>query len=92
MNSAIYYRQFFYPGDREVGRDSGKIKFDAKSTTRDPDAASGDLNCVWKCTDKVLDQPCYSFANKQTKIYFANRCVVEIDSIHFEAGKSYVIT
>ena len=82
----------FHSGDRTVGRDSGKLILDAKSSTVDPDQASGDLICSWTCADKSNDQPCYSFVNKQQKIDFANHCVLEIDSLHFEAEKSYLIT
>ena len=79
-------------GDRTVGRDGGKLILDAKSSTVDPDQANGDLYCSWTCVDKSDDQPCYSFVKQQQKIDFANHCVLEIDSLHFEANKSYIIT
>ena len=75
-----------------MGRDDGKIVLDAKSSTVDPDESAGDLYCSWTCNDKSNDQPCYSFVNRQQKIDFPNHCAIEIDSAHFEAEKSYVIT
>ena len=79
-------------GDRTVGRDGGKLTLDAKSSTVDPDQDSREFFCSWTCVDKSNDQPCYSFVKKQQKIDFANNCVLEIDSLHFEADKSYLIT
>lgn len=82
----------FNSGDRTLGRGNGKLVLDAKSSTVDPDGASGALFCSWTCNDKANDQPCYSFTNRQQKIDFPNQCIIEIDSTHFEAEKSYVIT
>lgn len=79
-------------GDRTVGRGSGKLRLDAKSSTQDPDNADGDFFCSWTCYDKSIDQPCYSAVTRQQKIVFPNDCIIEIDSEHFQADKTYKIT
>ena len=75
-----------------MGRDSGDLVLDAKSSTYDPDKAPGELSCSWACEDQSNGQPCYSAVNKEQKITMADQCVITVQSKEFEAGKSYKVT
>ena len=72
-----------------MGRDSGSLQLDAKSSTIDPDNAPGELSCTWTCIDTSNEQPCYSPAGE--RISFPSNCLVTIASTKFAAGKVYKI-
>ena len=74
-----------------MGRDSGSLVLDAKTSTVDPDNADGDLSCSWICEDNSNQQPCFSAVNKQTKIAFPNKCVITVAKSEFAADNSYKI-
>ncbi|PFX24468.1 hypothetical protein AWC38_SpisGene10933 [Stylophora pistillata] len=78
-------------GDRLIGRNSGAIKLDAKTLTIDPDGTNHELSCSWSCA--VLGGGlCNPTVDNDFILSTANGCITEVQSNHFFAGKTYVIS
>lgn len=78
-------------GDRLIGRNSGSIKLDAITLTIDPDRTKHELSCSWSCAVQSGGL-CNSTVNNELIFSAVNGCIIAVQSNHFFAGKTYIIS